>query len=365
MASRFGKPAAPKPPPIEEEMARVLQNYTATTGAAAGAGLLLELGELSNDGKVEEPPHACFVEVEHHTARNWGGRHENEDRVMATRDELPDCRLFFHTVGVLDGHDTEVASDLVSSRLPNEVGRRLKQGSSVVEAYTRAVEELEDQLKTVTSSAGTCMLSCTIAGRFLWCANLGDCRAILVPLAVPDAVPSPVLKPKPTGITWMSQDHKASSPHEKLRIESAGGQVYDGRVEGLEPSRTLGDFDVKAQVNKGVISIVPEIRRHEFVPKGSSPAQAVLVCATDGVWDVLSGHDVCNLIVARKEICKLQADLAAGSERPDRKVLKLLAEDLVQFSIAKGSRDDCTAIVALISVPPASDVAACESARRG
>jgi len=349
MVPRFGKSAAARPS-IHEELARALP---AATSTGSEPGLLQDVA-----GKADAPLRACRVEVESYSVRNWGGRHENEDRVMSHRDELPESRLGFHTVGVLDGHDTEAASDMVSMRLPNEVGRCLKEGCSVVDAYTKSMAALEDQLKAVTSSAGSCVLSCTIAGPFLWCANLGDCRAILVPLAVPDPAgavktpATPALKPKVNGIVWMSKDHKASCPSEKLRIEQAGGQVYDGRVEGLEPSRTLGDFDVKAQVNKGVISIVPEVRRHEFVPNGSTPAQGVLICATDGVWDVLTGKDVCDLIVARKEICQLQTDVAAGSEEVDRQVLKALAEDLVQFSIAKGSRDDCTAIVALISVPP-------------
>lgn len=341
---------------MPEDVARVVTPVDISSSApdsrGPGAGLLAEVTEQDIEAEGPQAPAAVHVEVEHYTARNWGGRHENEDRVMNKEDELPESRLRFHTVGVLDGHDTEVASDLVSSRLPGEVGRWLKQGCTVVEAYTRSMEALEDQLKAVTSSAGTCCLSCTIAGRFLWCSNLGDCRAILVPLAVPDSTGSAhLLKPKVTGITWMSRDHKASSPEEKRRIERAGGQVMDGRVEGLEPSRTLGDFDVKLRVAKNVVSIVPEVRRHEFVPNGSAPAQAVLVCATDGVWDVLNGTDICNLIVARKDICGLQTAMASGSARPDRQVLKLLAEDLVQFSIAKGSRDDCTAICALISVP--------------
>lgn len=359
MTSRFGGKVAEKKAPIPEESARILPPAEPSFAARAaerapGGGLLLELSEQA--GAVS-PPCRCQVEIEHYSVQCWGGRHSNEDRVVAHRDMLPESNIAFHTVGVLDGHDTDVASDLVSSRLPGEMGRWLKEGYSVVEAYTRSMAELEEQLKAFTSSAGSCVLSCTIAGRFLWCSNLGDCRAILVPLAVPDAAAaasSGVLKPKVTGITWMSQDQKASTASERQRIHQAGGQVMDGRVEGLEPSRTLGDFDVKANVKPGVISIIPEIRRHEFVPDGATPAQAVLVCATDGVWDVLTGQDVCNLIVARKEICKLQADMAAGCEAPDRDVLKLLAEDLVQFSIAKGSRDDCTAIVSLISVPSAS-----------
>lgn len=372
MFQRFGKPVEKKQT-LPEETARALPPLAPSachTERCPGGGLLQELAEGSGSRAgskgparqvSEQPARSTRVEVEHHTARNWGGRHENEDRVMCHRDTVPGSHLTFDLVGVLDGHDTEAASDLVSSRLPHEVSGCLKQGSTVAEAHTLSMAKLEDDLKSVTSSAGSCVLSCLVSGRFLWCANLGDCRACLIGLAVPDA-PSgsstaptgAAVKPKVTGITWMSTDHKASCPSEKARIIQAGGQVQDGRVEGLEPSRTLGDFDVKAQVPKGVISIVPEVRRYEFVPDGTSPAQAVLVCATDGVWDVLGGSDIVDLIRARKEICRLQTAVANESERPDREVLKLLAEDLVQFSIAKGSRDDCTAIVAFISVPPAA-----------
>lgn len=350
--SRFGKAAAKKKvdgPP--EEVAKLITPIdTVRSVAEIGPGGLLEL--IADAKGAAEPPRPTRVEVGDHTATNWGARHGNEDRIMFQRDDMPESQLGFWTVGVLDGHDTEVASDMVSQRLPGEVSRRLKEGESVVEAYTKSMEALEDQLKKVTSSAGSCVLSCTIAGRFLWCSNLGDCRSILVPLALPEKAPTLPLKPKVNGIVWMSCDHKASAASEKLRIEQAGGKVNDGRVEGLEPSRTLGDFDVKAQVSKGVISIVPEVRRHEF-QNNVSTSQAIMVCATDGVWDVLSGQDVCNLIVARKDICRLQTAMVAESESPDSQVLKDLAEDLVQFSIAKGSRDDCTAIVTLISVPAA------------
>lgn len=353
---RFGKPVEKKAA-VPEEVARLLPAASPSTSTSDTGGLLAETCAQDSDGKVLAP-RSCFVQVQYHSVQNWGGRHENEDRVMNFPDELQqsDCRLGFHMVGVLDGHDTEIASDMVSSRLPIEVGRRLKQGSSVVEAYTSAMAELENQLKALHSSAGTCVLGCTIAGRSLWCANLGDCRACLVSLAVPDSTTGTSsaqapMKPKVEKAIWMSIDHKASSETERVRIQRAGGQVHDGRVEGLEPSRTLGDFDVKAQTAPGVISIVPEVRRHDFVPNGATPAQAVLVCATDGVWDVLSVQDVCNLVIARKEICKLQTEMAAESPNADKQVLKLLAEDLVQFSIAKGSRDDCTAITAFISVP--------------
>lgn len=298
-----------------------------------------------DDGR---PQPECHVEVAHYTARNWGGRHENEDRWMAESAIYSPRRLPFHMIGVMDGHDTESASDTVARMLPGVLARHLNEGKAVGEAYTLAMEELEDALKKVHATAGTCVVSCTIAGRFVWCANLGDCRAVLVPLVVNK---TEKLAPKVLSVCWLSRDHKASAPEERKRIMQAGGMVTDGRVEGLEPSRTLGDFDVKMHVKKGVISIVPEVRRYEL-GDGSGPAHAILVCATDGVWDVMTGQDVCDLVQARKELGRLQAGIGGGpgGPAPDCQPLRDLAEDLVQFSIAKGSRDDCTAVVALLSV---------------
>lgn len=354
MNSRFG--GAARSPPIREETAPIVNERV-------GPSSLQELLQESDGDK----PQQCQVEVRYFTATNWGRRHENEDRHVNQQHRLAEEPFSFYTVGVLDGHDSETASEFASRLLPNEVARLLSEGKLVVDAYKIAMENIEDQLKSVTASAGTCVVSCTIAGRYIWCANLGDCRSILVPLALPDApatanttsstlpsVPRTVLpKAKATGIVWLSRDLKASAPYEVERIRSIGGHVVDGRVEGLEPSRTLGDFDVKASTKPGVISIVPEIRRYEL-GNGSEVSQAVMICATDGVWDVMTGQEICHLISARKEIVKLQCDMAADPEvgRHSIEVLRDLAEDLVQFSIAKGSRDDCTAIVSFISVPP-------------
>jgi len=368
MMSRFGKSAAAKPE-VKEEIAAVQPavDPAFSHDRPPGGGIVQELSEGSR-GPEPAGLRSSRVEVEHYTTRNWGGRHENEDRIMCYKDEIPSHRPAFDLVGVLDGHDTETASDMVSQRLPGEVSGRLKKGDTIAEANTASMAKLENDLKSLTSSAGTCVLSCAIAGRFVWCANLGDCRSCLVGLVVPEgpaassSVPTgpAVMKPKVSSFTWMSQDHKAANPAERARVLAAGGMMQDGRVEGLEPLRTLGDFDVKAQVNKGVISTIPEVRRHELVPiDPTKPAQAVLVCATDGVWDCMEAKDIMDLIRARKEICKLQLAMAKESGDPrkpmNKEVLRELAEDLVQFSIAKGSRDDCTAVVAFISVPPTSD----------
>ncbi|CAE8627353.1 unnamed protein product [Polarella glacialis] len=292
------------------------------------------------------------VLVAHYSAKNWGGRHENEDRFMDHQDVIGshgEPRLGFHTVGVLDGHDTESASDTVSRLLPASLGKRLKAGQSIHDAYVETMAEMEESLKKVHASAGTCVNSCLIAGRHVWCANLGDCRSALILLEEPAVAGAGA---KASRLTWMSRDHKASMPYERKRILDLGGTVTDGRVEGLEPSRTLGDFDVKLSTKSGVISIIPEVRQFELCSNGDR-RHAVLVCGTDGVWDVLSGQDICDLIHARKDLGKLA--VAKEDEvvsKAGLQALRDLAEDVVQYAVAKGSRDDCTCVATMISVFP-------------
>lgn len=335
--SRFGRSsrtAAPKEPVQEADA-----DFVTASGRPYG------LVDVERESKSLP---TCHVEVAVHTAKNWGGRHENEDRHMASHDNFGN--VHFHTIGVLDGHDSDSASDMVSRMLPSVLGKQLKDGKTIEQGYTAAMVELEDGLKKIHATAGTCVNSCTVAGRWVWCANLGDCRAALIPLQVPET-PAQARATKVQSLVWMSKDHKANMPEEKRRIQAAGGHVVDGRVEGLEPSRTLGDFDVKMQVKKGVISIVPDVRRYELGEGHPGVAQAILVNATDGVWDVISGQDVCDLIHARKELAALQAAICAG-DKANCQPLRDFAEDLVQFSIARGSRDDCTAVCSLISVLP-------------
>ncbi|EER16886.1 hypothetical protein Pmar_PMAR004738 [Perkinsus marinus ATCC 50983] len=62
---------------------------------------------------------------------------------------------------------------------------------------------------------------------------------------------------------------KASATYERRRISQAGGNVSDGRVAGvLEPSRTIGDFDVKMKIPPDVISITPEVRCVDLLSTG-------------------------------------------------------------------------------------------------
>ena len=65
----------------------------------------------------------------------------------------------------------------------------------------------------------------------IYCANAGDSRTVICErgLAVD-----------------LSKDHKPDLPEERSRIVKSGGEVIDGRVNGmLALSRAIGDFDYK------------------------------------------------------------------------------------------------------------------------
>eukprot|EP00916_Digyalum_oweni_P023093 GHVL01038380.1.p1 GENE.GHVL01038380.1~~GHVL01038380.1.p1 ORF type:complete len:154 (+),score=23.64 GHVL01038380.1:608-1069(+) len=132
-------------------------------------------------------------------------------------------------------------------------------------------------------------------------------------------------------LTWMSRDQKASLEWEKTRIKQLNGELINGRICGiLEPSRTIGDFDIKYKQPPGVVSAVPELRY--FLPSGSG----LLILASDGVWDAIGSKEVTRCI----NNSSLMSDIRMGT--PTDEDLESLCKTLISLSRKGGSVDDCT-----------------------
>ncbi|GAB2230899.1 hypothetical protein Droror1_Dr00015196 [Drosera rotundifolia] len=87
----------------------------------------------------------------------------------------------------------------------------------------------------------------------------------------------------------LSSDHKPDRPDEFARIEAAGGLVinYDGaRVMGvLATSRSIGDhYLMPFVISRPEVNVYRRTSDDEF-----------LILATDGLWDVLSDQEACQL----------------------------------------------------------------------
>lgn len=178
-------------------------------------------------------------------------------------------------------------------------------------------------------ASGTTATAVLITTYFMSCANAGDSRAIFC------SWQNGFVRP-------LSTDHKPSFPTEADRIERAGGIVNFGRVDGeLAVSRALGDFEYKdyhkhatengdcgarAVAQNLKVSPFPEVTVSEW-NKDEKEDPPFLVVACDGIWDVLTNME-CARLVHRLMIEIGESDL------------RLVAEELVDICLEKGSRDN-------------------------
>ncbi|KAL8272251.1 hypothetical protein Esti_003845 [Eimeria stiedai] len=96
-------------------------------------------------------------------------------------------------------------------------------------------------------------------------------------------------KTEKAGITfhWLSRDLRASAPYEVQRLRSLNATVEGGRLGGvLEPSRSVGDFDIKDSQPKGALSSTPETAYLKLTGPG------LLLLASDGFWDFVGPEEI-------------------------------------------------------------------------
>ncbi|GLT98719.1 hypothetical protein SLE2022_162100 [Rubroshorea leprosula] len=175
-------------------------------------------------------------------------------------------------------------------------------------------------------TVGSTALVAVVCPTHIIIANCGDSRAVLCRGKV--AVP-------------LSIDHKPEREDEHARIEAAGGKViqWNGyRVSGvLAMSRSIGDRYLKPCIipDPGVM----------FVPRAKG--DECLILASDGLWDVMSNEEVCD--IARKRILlwhkKHSETLLAGRGEEADPAAQAASEYLSRVALSKGSKDNTTVIV--------------------
>ena len=131
------------------------------------------------------------------------------------------------------------------------------------------------------SMAGCTACVCLIVKDKMYVANAGDSRCVI---ATKD------------GVFALTKDHKPTELSEKNRIEFAGGNVYQGRINGnLNVSRGLGDLELKDNdfipTNKQLVIADPDIRVWDMSSKDE-----FLVIGCDGIFDHYPSHEICQFI---------------------------------------------------------------------
>ncbi|ONK63109.1 uncharacterized protein A4U43_C07F11510 [Asparagus officinalis] len=187
--------------------------------------------------------------------------------------------------------------------------------SSIRKAFLLADLALADDCNISTSS-GTTALAALVFGRLLLVANAGDCRAVLCRKGV---------------AVEMSQDHRPIYAPERQRVESSGGYVDDGYLNGvLSVSRALGDWDMK--LPRGSPS--PLIAEPEFRQAVLTEDDEFLIIGCDGIWDVMTSQHAVSIV-------------RRGLRRHDNP--EQCARELVMEALRLNTFDNLTVIVVCFS----------------
>ena len=161
----------------------------------------------------------------------------------------------------------------------------------------------ENNFYQVGSTACIRYITSENSKKILYCANVGDTRAVLI---------------KNNSQKRLSYDDRASDQKEHDRIIKEGGVVFAGRVYGqLMLSRAFGDWELKTYG----VSCIPHIVRYEI-----QDDDKYLVIASDGVWDVIEDEDAFQLSKNKnnsKEFC----------------------DEIMNYTVERGSMDNISCFV--------------------
>ena len=224
-----------------------------------------------------------------------GWRLNMEDAEIFDGKFAPETALF----AVFDGHGgSEVAKYCEKhfgaelKKNPNyEAGRfeeALKETFLFMDSLLTSPEG-QNELKTLKTDpdGGESFAGCTanvvlIVKNTIYCANAGDSRCY-------------IYSNKKTH--ELSFDHKPDNDVEKQRISKAGGFIIEGRVNGnLNLSRAIGDLEYKKNPSlkptEQLISAFPDVQKR-VIKQGEDQ---FLVMGCDGIWEILTGDDICKII---------------------------------------------------------------------
>ncbi|KAJ1281466.1 hypothetical protein BS78_04G307900 [Paspalum vaginatum] len=261
-------------------------------------------GEWSDIGGRDymEDAHVCISDL----AKNFG--------CNSVDDEV----ISFY--GVFDGHGGKDAAHYVRDNLPRVIVEDADFPLELEKIVKRSFVHTDSKFAETFSqhkglSSGTTALTAMIFGRSLLVANAGDCRA--------------VLSRRGTAIE-MSKDHRPCCINERKRVESLGGYVDDGYLNGqLAVTRALGDWHLEGMKEVGEpggpLSAEPELKMITL-----SKDDEFLIIGSDGIWDFFSNQNAVDF--ARR---KLQ----------DHNDLRLCCREIVDEAIRRGARDNLTAVM--------------------
>lgn len=167
-----------------------------------------------------------------------------------------------------------------------------------------------------------CSKSKNIFNRSLLVANAGDCRAVLSRRGI---------------AIEMSEDHRPCCAKERMRIESLGGYIIDGYLNGqLGVTRALGDWHLEGMKGMGE-SIGPLSAEPDLKLVTLTKEDEFLIIGSDGIWDMFSNQN--SVDFARRRL----------QEHND---VKLCCKQIVDEAKQRGATDNLTVVMVNFHTEP-------------
>lgn len=290
------------------------------------------------DAKVVERARAPGWVVSSASMQGWRRTHED---ATIFQPAVPAAKAEAAIFAVLDGHGGDRAATSGSGMLREELEKLLASGTldgeeahdEIMAAFVRVDKALRASMGPDDRSGSTAVAAIVTRPApqeyVVHIANCGDSRAVVCSSA---------------GL-FSTEDHKPQRADETRRIRNAGGCVECGalggpmRVDGtLAVSRALGDFHFKSPDQ------LPELCKVTCVPEVATIQCALgdwIFLACDGIFDVFSNEEIHMMVQRWGE--------APSGKDPDG---SLMLADLLEQCMARGSKDNCSAVVVQLREDP-------------
>lgn len=184
---------------------------------------------------------------------------------------------------VYDGHGGSYIAEYAGKHLHKFVTARPEYHlGNIEEALKQGFLDLDQAMREeyvlLQKVAGSTAVVVLIKDNMLYCANVGDSRAIA--------------SVRGGQLEVLSYDHKPNNKEELHRITSGGGWVQLNRVNGnLALSRALGDYVYKRNFRRPpqqqIVTAYPDVQIRQL-----NDDWEFIVIACDGIWEVMSNEDV-------------------------------------------------------------------------
>jgi len=227
------------------------------------------------------------------------------------REQLEDCVIFSLCrhgclFGVCDGHGGKKAVELAERRIP-EVFKTVGNGNAndYRWIWTELFRKVASETQAFTD--GACTAVGFLRGYDISCANVGDCRIIIIG----------------NRVRQLTVDHNFCNSDELDRVIRAGGAVINRRLviedgHSINISRAFGDKEFR-----GLIIAESAVNAYSL-----SRSDKAIVAMTDGISKVLGNEEVAELVLVSEKL-------------PIEEVAKKIAEN----ARMAGSDDDIGIVV--------------------